>query len=165
MNSKMQEQTILVTGSTDGIGKETALQLAHKGAEVILHGRYKEKGLTVQEEIRHRTGNGSLNFILADLTSQHQVRDLAAEVTERYDHLNVLINNAGTFQSQRTLTEDGLETTFAVNYLAPFLLTNELLDMMKRSDTSHIVNVASIAHWDGKLDWGQLTGRKALCWF
>jgi NAD(P)-dependent dehydrogenase (short-subunit alcohol dehydrogenase family) len=79
--------------------------------------------------------------------------------------LNVLINNAGTFQSHRTLTEDGLETTFAVNYLAPFLLTNELLDMMKRSDTSRIVNVASIAHWDGKLDWGNLQGEKHYAGF
>jgi NAD(P)-dependent dehydrogenase (short-subunit alcohol dehydrogenase family) len=160
MNSEMQGRTVLVTGSTDGIGKETALKLACKGAEVILHGRNKEKVLAVQEEIRHRTGNDRLNFILADLTSQHQIRNLAAEITDRYDHLNVLINNAGTFQSQRTLTEDGLETTFAVNYLAPFLLTNELLDMMKRNDPSRIVNVASIAHWNGKLDWGNLQGEK-----
>ena len=101
MNLEIQGRTVLVTGSTDGIRKETALQLAHKGAEVILHGRNKEKVLAVQEEIHHRTGNDSLNFILTDLTSQHQVRNLAAEVTDSYDHLNVLINNAGTSRKER----------------------------------------------------------------
>lgn len=158
---EMQERTIMVTGSTDGIGIETAMQLAQKGAEVILHGRNKEKGRIVQEEIRRRTGNDHLHFVLADLTSQCQVRNLAAKIKDSHDRLHVLINNAGTFQPERRLTEDGLETTFAVNYLAPFLLTNELLDMMKRSAGCRIVNVASIAHWNSKLDWGNLQGERS----
>ena len=157
---EMQEQIVLVTGSTDGIGKETALQLADKGAEIILHGRNQEKGRRVLKEIRNRTGNNRLQFFLADLSSQSQVRNLAAEIKDNYNHLHVLINNAGTFQQDRTMTEDGLETTFAVNYLAPFLLTHELLDLMKISAPSRIINVASIAHRDGIMDWSNLQGER-----
>jgi NAD(P)-dependent dehydrogenase (short-subunit alcohol dehydrogenase family) len=157
---KMQRKTILVTGSTDGIGKETALQLANKGAEIILHGRNQEKGRRVLKEIQDRTGNNNLQFFLADLASLRQVRNLVADIKDNYNRLNVLINNAGTFQQERTLTEDGLETTFAVNYIAPFLLTNELLETMKRSAPSRIINVASIAHWNGKLDWKNLQGER-----
>lgn len=156
----MQERTILVTGSTDGIGKETALQLAEKGMEVILHGRSRKKGDAVLEEIRNMTGNPQLKFFLADLSIQSQVRNLAAWIKDNYDSLHVLINNAGTYEQERNLTKDGLETTFAVNYLAPFLLTHELLDLMTRSAPSRIINVASIAHWNGKMDWGNLQGER-----
>ncbi|HSD58477.1 MAG TPA: SDR family NAD(P)-dependent oxidoreductase, partial [Methanotrichaceae archaeon] len=134
---------VLVTGSTDGIGKATALELASRGAKVLLHGRNPEKGQMVLEEIRSRTGNDRLELFIADLSSQRQVRRFAAEVRESQDQLHVLINNAGTFSSQRQLTEDGLEMTFAVNHLAPFLLTHELLDLLKESAPSRIVTVAS----------------------
>ncbi len=156
----MKNRTVLVTGSTDGIGKETALQLARMGAEVLLHGRDLEKGMHVQEEIRRATGNDRLQFFQADLSSQKQVRIMAAEIRESQDRLHVLINNAGTFEPERRTTEDGLEKTFAVNYLAQFLLTRELLDLMERSAPARVINVASIAHWNGATDWSNLQGER-----
>jgi NAD(P)-dependent dehydrogenase (short-subunit alcohol dehydrogenase family) len=160
MEMDMKKRTVLVTGSTDGIGKETALQLARMGAEVLLHGRSQEKGVAVQEEINRRTGNDRMQFFRADLSSQKQVRKMAAEIRERHDRLHVLINNAGTFEPERRITEDGLEKTFAVNYLAQFLLTHELLDLMKRSSPARVINVASIAHWNGSMDWSNLQGER-----
>jgi NAD(P)-dependent dehydrogenase (short-subunit alcohol dehydrogenase family) len=161
----MKGRTVLVTGSTDGIGKATAMELAQRGAKVLLHGRNSENGRAVLEEIRRMTGNDSLEFFRADFSSQRQVRMLAAEIKESQDQLHVLINNAGTFSKQRRLTEDGLEMTFAVNYLAPFLLTHELLDLLKDSALmdsapSRIVTVASIAHWDAKVNWNNLQGER-----
>lgn len=156
----MKGRTVLVTGSTDGIGKATAMELARRGAKVLIHGRNPEKGRAVLEEIRKRTGNETLEFFEADLSSQRQVRRLASEVIESRDKLHVLINNAGTFLPQRQLTEDGLEITFAVNYLAPFLLTHELLDLLKKSSPSRIITVASIAHWNARVDWNNLQGER-----
>lgn len=157
------DRTVLVTGSTDGIGMQTALQLAKAGFRVILHGRSKEKGRSVVEEIRRRAGGAEgsrAEFFLADLSSQRQVRRLADEIRAKHDRLDVLINNAGTYEPERTLTEDGLEKTFAVNYLAPFLLTRELLGLLKSSAPARIVNVSSIAHWSGKVDWTNLQGER-----
>lgn len=156
----MNGRTVLVTGSTDGIGKATALGLARMGAEVLLHGRDPEKGLRVREEIARKTGSDQLDLFIADLSSQRQVRKLAADVVKRHERLHVLINNAGTFQSDRRITEDGLETTFTVNYLAQFLLTHELLGLLEESSPSRIINVASIAHWDAKVDWNNLQGER-----
>ncbi len=156
----MKGRTVLVTGSTDGIGKATAMELARRGAKVLLHGRNPEKGRATLEEINKRTGNDALEFFEADFSSQRQVRRLASEVIESQDKLHVLINNAGTFLPHRRLTEDGLETTFAVNYLAPFLLTHELLDLLKKSSPSRIITVASIAHWNARVDWNNLQGER-----
>jgi NAD(P)-dependent dehydrogenase (short-subunit alcohol dehydrogenase family) len=160
IKTKTNGRVILVTGSTDGIGKATALELARRGEKVLLHGRNPEKGQAVLEEIKRSTGNGSLDFFEADLSSQQQVRRLASNVKERHNQLQVLINNAGTYLPERRLTEDGIETTFAVNYLAPFLLTHELLDVLEKSGPSRIINVASITHWNAKLDWNNLQGEK-----
>ena len=160
MNGAMKGRTVLVTGSTDGIGRATALGLARMGAKVFLHGRDPEKGRRVREEIARTTGSDQLDLFIADLSSQRQVRKLAAEVAEKHKRLHVLINNAGTFQVERKLTEDGLETTFAVNYLAPFLLTHELLELLEESSPSRIINVASIAHLNAKVDWNNLQGER-----
>ncbi len=154
----MKGRVVLVTGSTDGIGEQTALELADMGAQVILHGRNEAKGKKVMEEIRQRTKSDSLEFVLADLSSQAEVRKLASQVQERHDRLHVLINNAGVFMRDRRLTQEGLETTFAVNFLAPFLLTNLLLDTLKESAPSRIVNVASIAHINARADLNNLQG-------
>jgi len=116
----MNANIILVTGSTDGIGGQTAQKLVRKGAQVLLHGRNPSKGQRAMEEIRSVTGSDRLQFFQADLASRQQVHSLAEAIIEGYDRLHVLINNAGTYQPERRLTEDGLETTFAVNYLAPF---------------------------------------------
>ncbi len=160
VNGAMKGRTVLVTGSTDGIGKATAIGLAQMGARVILHGRDPEKGGRVREEIARTTGNDQLDLLIADLASQRQIRKLAAEVVKNHERLHVLINNAGTFQVERRLTEDGLETTFAVNYLAPFLLTHELLELLTDSKPSRIVNVASIAHRSASIDWSNLQGER-----
>lgn len=166
----MKDRTVLVTGSTDGIGKATAIELARRGAKVLLHGKDQQKGEMVLDEVRKATGNNSLEFFRADLSSQGQVRSLAEEVIQSQKQLHVLINNAGTFQPQRRLTEDGLEVTFAVNYLAPFILTHELLDLLKESALkesvlkesaqSRIVTVASIAHWNASVNWNNLQGER-----
>lgn len=139
-------KTVLVTGSTDGIGMQTALGLARMGLKVLVHGRSPEKGKAVLKEISKVSGKNDLELFIADLSSQKQVRNLADEVQKNHDRLDVLINNAGIFEKERRLTEDGIEATFAVNYLAPFLLTNLLMDLLKRSAPSRIINVASIAH-------------------
>lgn len=160
VNGSLEGRTVLVTGSTDGIGKATALGMAQIGAKVLLHGRDPEKGRRVQEEIAMATGSDQLDLFTADLASQRQVRKLAAEVVEMHERLHVLINNAGTFQVERRLTEDGLETTFAVNLVAPFLLAHELLELLEKSSPSRIINVASIAHLNAKVDWNNLQGER-----
>jgi NAD(P)-dependent dehydrogenase (short-subunit alcohol dehydrogenase family) len=156
----MKNKIVLVTGSTDGIGKETALQLAKLGAKVIAHGRSAERCQAACDDIRQATGNSNVDFVVADLSSQHQVRRMAAELQERYDRLHVLINNAGVIVLKRQLTVDGLETTFAVNHLAPFLLTNLLLDRLKQSAPARIVNVSSTVHYDAPLKLDDLQSEK-----
>ncbi|WP_332450638.1 SDR family NAD(P)-dependent oxidoreductase [Methanoculleus sp.] len=142
----MAEQTILVTGSTDGIGKATARALAFQGHRVLLHGRNREKGRAVLAELEAATGSDRLSLFIADLAVQEQVRDLAREVDRASSRLDRLINNAGVFMPEREIAPGGIEMTFAVNYLAPFLLTHELLPLLERSGPARIVNVASIAH-------------------
>ncbi|NTV27328.1 MAG: SDR family oxidoreductase [Methanothrix sp.] len=161
----MDGKVVLVTGSTDGIGKQTAYSLASKGAIVLLHGRNPSRGESVLEEIRSMTGNTSLQFFQADLSSAKAIQKLADQVKESHDRLDVLVNNAGTFQLERSLNDDGLETTFAVNYLAQFRLVHELRDLLKKSASKsasgRIVNVASAAHWNARtLDWSNLQGEK-----
>lgn len=155
----MAEQTILVTGSTDGIGKATARVLAGQGHRVLLHGRNPEKGRRVLAELEEATGSDRLSLFIADLSVQERVRGLAEEVAGAYDRLDVLINNAGVFMPERAVLPDGIETTFAVNFLAQVLLAHELLPLIEKSAPARIVNVASIAHRSvGSIDWGNLPG-------
>lgn len=156
----MEDRVALVTGSTDGIGLETALGLARLGLRVLLHGRDPRKGRTVLEELRSKTGSESLELFQADLSSQRQVRSMAAEIKRRHGRLHVLLNNAGVFMKERRLTEDGFEMTFAVNHLAPFLLTHLLLDLLQRSAPSRIITVSSVAHFGASVDWSNLQGEK-----
>ncbi len=140
-------QLILITGSTDGLGRGTALALAERGAAVILHGRDRAKLERVEGEVRRATGNKRTEGYLADLSSLAEVRRLAAEVQDDHEHLDLLINNAGIGfgepGAERELSQDGHELRFAVNYLAPFLLTNLLIPCLQRGAPSRIVNVAS----------------------
>jgi NAD(P)-dependent dehydrogenase (short-subunit alcohol dehydrogenase family) len=156
----MQNRTILVTGSTDGIGKETARQLAQLGATVIVHGRSVDRCEAARDDIRATTGNPHIDFVVVDLSSQRQVRQLAAEIIARYDRLHVLINNAAVILPQRQLSEDGIEMSFAVNHLAPFLLTNLLLDLLKQSAPARIVNVSSMVHYDAPFKFDNLQGER-----
>jgi NAD(P)-dependent dehydrogenase (short-subunit alcohol dehydrogenase family) len=142
------DKTVLVTGATDGVGKLVARELARAGARVLLHGRSPEKGDAVRAEIRAATGNDRLAFVRADLAALAEVRDLAAQVLRETDRLDILINNAGVGSKSRGVTgretsRDGHELRFAVNYLAPFLLTQLLLATLRRSAPARIVNVAS----------------------
>ncbi len=149
-----------MTGSTDGIGRETALELARLGAEVIVHGRSSGKASAVADAIRRETGNPSLAFLPADFSDLDQVRAMAAGLQSRWGVLHVLINNAGTYMDRRILTPAGLEVTFTVNHLAPFLLTNLLLDLLKRSTPSRVITVSSVAHQRGGLDFDNLQGER-----
>lgn len=139
----VEEAVILVTGATDGLGKQVAHDLAQKGATVLLHGRDPGRSEAAVREIRKGTGNDDLRYYLADFSSLGQVRQLAEEIQADHDRLDVLINNAGIFAKERTVTGDGYELTFAVNYLAPFLLTHRLLPLLRASAPARIVNVAS----------------------
>jgi NAD(P)-dependent dehydrogenase (short-subunit alcohol dehydrogenase family) len=156
----MEGKTILITGSTDGIGKQTALELSKMGANVLLHGRNQNRGGNALEEIKKKTGNNKIEFFIADLSSQKQVRLLAEKIQEKHNRLDVLINNAGVYMKERQLTEDGLEMTFAVNHLSHFLLTYLLLDLLKKSSPSRIINISSIAHQSGSVDFDNLQGEK-----
>ena len=149
MNTSMQGKICLVTGATSGIGKATALGLAQMGATVVMVGRDREKGEAVQREIKTKSGNEAVDLLLADLSSQESIRQLAEDFLQRYTKLHVLINNAGLISLRRRETVDGLEVTFAVNLLAPFLLTNLLLDVIKASAPSRIINVSSASHEAG----------------
>jgi NAD(P)-dependent dehydrogenase (short-subunit alcohol dehydrogenase family) len=142
----MNAITVLITGSTDGIGKQTALELAARGARVILHGRNRSKAKQVLQEIAQKTGNDQLDFCIADLASLHQIRTLAVEIRRKYDRLDVLINNAGVALNTFETSEDGYEMTFAVNYLAAFALTLLLLDLITQSTSGRIVIVSSMVH-------------------
>lgn len=156
----MIEKTVLVTGSTDGIGKQTALQLALRGMKVLIHGRNKERGRAVLDEIRRRSGNDGPELFIADLSSLRDIHRLALEVRERHERMDVLINNAGIFMPNWELSEDGIETTLAVNCIAPFLLTHQLLGLLKKAAPSRIINVSSIAHWNAQVDFENLQGEK-----
>jgi NAD(P)-dependent dehydrogenase (short-subunit alcohol dehydrogenase family) len=137
----LAEAMILVTGATDGLGKRVALELARKGATVLVHGRSRERCDAVIEEIRKETANEKSRAYLADLSSLDQVRALAERVRSEHDRLDALVNNAGVIVRERAESEDGIELTFAVNYLAHYLLTRLLLPPLR--EASRIVNVAS----------------------
>jgi retinol dehydrogenase-14 len=156
----MGEKTVLITGGTSGIGKATAVAMAAMGADVVVTGRDPERGERALEEIRAESTGGSVELVLADLSVQAEVRRLADEFRERHDSLDVLVNNAGLVQSERTETPDGMETTLAVNHLAPFLLTNLLLDLLKKSAPSRVVTVSSEAQRWGDMDFDDLQSRR-----
>jgi NAD(P)-dependent dehydrogenase (short-subunit alcohol dehydrogenase family) len=139
----VNEQTIFITGATDGIGKLTALQLAKQNAHILIHGRNKNKVANVVNEIKNTTGNKNIEGFVADLSSLDEVRKLANDVLEKYDKLDVLINNAGAGFAAPRYGKDGTETRLTVNYLAPFLLTHLLLPALKNATPSRIVNVSS----------------------
>jgi NAD(P)-dependent dehydrogenase (short-subunit alcohol dehydrogenase family) len=160
VNGGISGKVVLITGGTSGIGKAAATALAGMGANVVITGRNEERGKHALQEIREESGNEGVELMLADLAVQDEVRHLAEEFRERYDRLDVLVNNAGLVLSERTETPDGIETQLAINHLAPFLLTNLLLDLLKRSAPSRIVTVSSDAHRWGKMDLDDLQSTK-----
>jgi NAD(P)-dependent dehydrogenase (short-subunit alcohol dehydrogenase family) len=157
---RMSGKTVLVTGSTDGVGRQTAVDLAAMGATVIVHGRDPGRGaatLAAVHAAARAAGSGHASGLcLADLSSRQGVRALATQVRRRCDRLDVLINNAGVYAPRRVTTRDGLELTFAVNVVAPFLLTRELLPLLVAAAPARIVNLSSTSHWTGAMHWDDL---------
>ncbi|MFW9954458.1 MAG: SDR family oxidoreductase [Candidatus Thorarchaeota archaeon] len=152
----MKDRICLITGASSGIGKATALELAKMNAQVVIVARNKDRGKAVVSEIIAASGNSNVDLIVADLSSQKDIRQLVQEFKSKYNQLHVLVNNAGTYSTVRSITEDGLETTFAVNYLAPFLLTNLLLDVLKANAPSRVVNVAGAYHRKATMNFDDL---------
>jgi NAD(P)-dependent dehydrogenase (short-subunit alcohol dehydrogenase family) len=152
----MQGKTVLVTGANQGIGKAAALALARQGAQVAIVSRNADKGRAAAADIKAASGCKEVDLIVADLSSQAEVRRVAAEFKWRHSRLDVLVNNAGVFVPHRHVTVDGFEETFAVNHLAYFLLTHELLHLLKASAPARIVNVSSDAHRHAKMRWNDL---------
>ena len=155
-NQLMQGKNAMVTGATNGIGKITARELAKMGAVVMIVGRNPEKTAQTVTEIREASGNPNVDMLVGDLSSQADIRRVAAEFNARYDHLNVLVNNAGAYFMKRTESVDGIEMTFALNHLGYFLLTDLLLDALKAGSPARIVNVSSAAHTGGRLNLDDL---------
>lgn len=154
--SPLAGKTVLVTGATSGIGLEATFSFALMGARLIMVGRDAGKTAQKVEEVRQRSGSRTVDSLLCDISSLAQVRRLAEEFRGRYDRLHVLVNNAGSVFTKRTLTADGIESTFAVNYLGPFLLTNLLLDVLKASAPARIIIVSSSGHYSGTMDLNDL---------
>ena len=159
-NASMAGRTVLITGGTGGIGKATAIGLAALGARVAITGRDLGRAEVTAADIRLATGNPDVDTFAADLSSQAEVRRLAAEVLDAYPRLDVLVNNVGGSWATRHVTADGLERTFAVNHLAAFLLTNLLLDRLKASAPARVVTVSSNAHARGRIDFEDLQGER-----
>ncbi len=158
-SDQMAGRTCLITGASNGIGKETAVELAGMGATVVMVARDERKGRAAQSEVKERSG-ADADLLLADLASLEDVRKLAGEYRSRHDALHVLINNAGAYNKQRELSKDGYEMTIAVNHLAHFLLTDLLLDQIKASAPARIINVSSGAHSGAKIDFDDLQGEQ-----
>jgi NAD(P)-dependent dehydrogenase (short-subunit alcohol dehydrogenase family) len=154
----MDGKVCLVTGANSGIGRETALALAKMGATVILVARDPTKGGAALDDIRRASGNEHVELMLADLASLDSVRQLAADFRAKHQQLHVLVNNAGSYNMQRSETKDGFETTFAVNHLAYVLLTTLLLDVLKASAPARIVNVSSASHRGATINFDDLHG-------
>jgi NAD(P)-dependent dehydrogenase (short-subunit alcohol dehydrogenase family) len=148
--------TILVTGATDGIGRETARELAERGARVLVHGRTRDKAERTAAALAGESGRDRFEAVHGDFASLAEVRALAADVLAQHPALDVLVNNAGVYLHQREQSADGYELTLAVNHLAPFALTHLLLPALERSGHGRIVNVSSIAHRRGRVDLDDL---------
>lgn len=152
----MTPKICLVTGASSGVGKEIALALTSAGAHVIMVCRSTDKGRLAFDEIKKISGSKSIDLLIADLSSQAEIRSLAKTIHERYTKLDVLINNAGIVLSKKTVSTDGIEMTLATNHLAPFLLTHLLLDLLEKGTPSRIINISSAIHKWAKINFADL---------
>jgi NAD(P)-dependent dehydrogenase (short-subunit alcohol dehydrogenase family) len=158
---QMAGKICLVTGASSGIGKVTALELAKMGATVVMVSRDQQRGEKALSEVKTVSGNENVELVLTDLSSQKSIRELVEHFKEKYKRLDLLMNNAGVMVKDRRLTEDGIESTFAINHLAYFLLTNLLLDVIKESSPARIINVTSNGHKVGAMDLDNLNAEKS----
>lgn len=160
LDRSLNGKICMVTGATSGIGKVTARELAQMGATVIIVGRNPEKSENAVKQIRRETGNPAVEFMLADLSSQKEIRQLVQDFKKRYDRLHVLVNNAGSIFLARRESVDGIEMTFALNHLGYFLLTNLLIDVLQASAPSRIINVSALLHKWAKINFDDLQNRE-----
>lgn len=158
--SDMHGKTVLVTGATSGIGLATAVQLARMGAHVLVHGRTDDSSVAAAARISGDAHSDRVTHVSADLSSLEDVRRLAEAVTGRVERLDVLVNNAGVFMPTRVETIDGLETTWAVNHLAHFILTLLLAELLTESTPARVIHVSSVAHFRGAVDLNDLDWRR-----
>lgn len=158
----MDKKIILVTGASSGIGRVTALELARQGHTLIIHGRNEQKTREVLDEIIAATGNKDVRMLTADLSLMAEVKAFADKIAQEYDHLDVLINNAGgQFGETRQATSEGHERTFAINTLAPFLLTRLLMPLLEKSKSARVVTVSSASYQQGgEVDWNDIEFEK-----
>jgi NAD(P)-dependent dehydrogenase (short-subunit alcohol dehydrogenase family) len=159
MATDLAGKVFLVTGATEGIGKAAALEFAQRGATMTLVGRSKEKSERVLAELIAQSGNPKLDLLLGDLSKLADLRAIAAAFKSKHERLDVLVNNAGALFQTKQLSADGFEMTFALNHLAYFVLTTELLDLLKKTPGSRVVNTSSGAHYTGKIDFDDLARR------
>ncbi len=157
----MAGKICLVTGANQGIGKETAVSLAQRGATVVITSRERDRGEAALAEIKQRTGNDYISLMLVDFASFASIRQFAADFLAAHPQLHVLVNNAGAYNATRTLTKDGFETTFGVNHLGYFLTTKLLLDAVKASAPARIVSVSSTAHSRATMNFEDLQGERS----
>lgn len=156
----MTKKIIFVTGATDGIGKQTALELAQEGATVLVHGRNPKRLIETMHHIRATSRGAKVDFFNADFTSLNAIRKMVVDLRQKYPRLDVLINNAGVFMKTREISHDGYEVTFAVNHLAHFFLTYLCLPLFRASSEPRVITVSSIAHMRAVLDFDNLQGEK-----
>ncbi len=157
----MKDRVCIVTGSNSGIGKETAVALSRMGATVVMAVRNQERGDKIRAKIVGKTGNPEIHLMKYDQSSTDSIRKFASEFKKKHDRLDLLINNAGAFFSRRQITIDGFERTLAVDYLGPFLLTHELLPLLRSSAPSRIINTGSGMENSGKIDLSDLQSEKS----
>ena len=157
----MAGKTVVITGGTGGIGRATAEGLAELGAQVVITGRDPERTASVARQILAAGGSGSVEPMAADLSSQQVVRRLADELVQKHPRIDVLVNNVGGYWNHRQVTANGLERTFALNHLAPFLLTNLLLDPLIAGAPARVVTVSSNAHAMGRIDFDDLQAERS----
>jgi NAD(P)-dependent dehydrogenase (short-subunit alcohol dehydrogenase family) len=162
----MTGKTVVITGGNTGIGKEAAVRLASLGARVVISSRSEERGSAARQEIAERSGNDDVDVMALDLASFRSIRSFASDVLDRFDRLDVLVNNAGLILRRRTETEDGFEATFGINHLGHFLLTDLLLDRLRANAPARVAVVASDAHKSARrgLDFDDLQGQSRYRW-
>ena len=157
----MQDKIVLITGATSGIGYQSALALAGMGAQVIVTGRRRQNAEEAVARLKSTSGNARVDFLLADLSKQADIHALAESFKAKYPRLNVLINNAGLATSARQITTDGVEAMFAVNVVAPFMLTTLLVDLLKASPSGRVVTLMG-GDVPGKLDTDNLQAERSF---
>ena len=153
--TSMKGKICLITGATSGIGRATAMALAKMGADIVVTTRDERRGAETKKGLVERTGNESIDVLFCDLSSLQSVKDCSDRFRSAHDRLDVLINNAGIWERRRSLSKDGIELTFAVNHIAPFLMTNLLLDILRRSAPSRVISVSSSLH-GGTIDFDDI---------